>query len=731
MYLDINSGGEPFKEPLPFQRFTGKYHDIPYSNITSITTPQACSALCDGDNMCEFWKFRSNRCELFASTGPEISGIKVNKNMRNFQLGSTMVYSSNIPNATQIISSQINNLNDCESACNSTAQCGAYSFNPIRGACTLYGSGTPATGNVGASRSFSLTVKNLDNTVTSSNGLAYYNSNIFVSDGNRIKLFNVYSSSFTTTFAQTIQTPNFITTTDGMNIYISNTAGNVIQRFNPSTNQITLIAGSATLPAARTSGSLTNGISSARLKSPMGITQIGVGGTIYVADTGNNGIVSITPAGALNLLAGSGTGLAGFVNATGTSALFNKPTGITSIVNTIFIADTGNNCIRACSTGGAVSTIAGTNSSGYADGIGTVSRFESPKCIVAVGTVLYVSDGIGTNSRIRSINLSDRNVVTTIAGNVPTPSITYEGTESNVSFNEITSMTVDPVNNILYVCDSVGLKSISLNVPSSVAYGGDFVEETVIGGIRYRVHTYTSPNGIFVTPSNKILLIDFLLVGGGGGGGNTSTTGVGTGGGGGAGGQVLSFSGISISPSSRLSVTVGVGGNSGMRGTASRITNASGVIVGGTSAQAIGGGEGYTPGVAISSIISVGYNAGGGAYTTTSTNILPPNVTSGFYRGGAANVSTLPRSSGGGAGANGNGGSGTSSAAGAGGLGIVNNITGAPVTYGAGAPGVINNTSSRQTSSNAPGYGGGGGAGQNGAAGLKGNDGVVIIRYRI
>lgn len=116
---------------------------------------------------------------------------------------------------------------------------------------------------------------------------------------------------------------------------------------------------------------------------------------------------------------------------------------------------------------------------------------------------------------------------------------------------------------------------------------------------------------------------------------------------------------------------------------------------------------------------------------TTSTNILPPTVTSGFYRGGAANVSTLPRSSGGGAGANGNGGSGTSSAAGAGGLGIVNNITGAPVTYGAGAPGVINNTSLQQISSTAIGYGGGGGAGQNGAAGLKGNDGVVIIRYII
>jgi DNA-binding beta-propeller fold protein YncE len=69
----------------------------------------------------------------------------------------------------------------------------------------------------------------------------------------------------------------------------------------------------------------------------------------------------------------------------------------------VYVADTQNHCIRRITPEGVVSTLAGSGSSGYADGIGTAAKFHSP-CDVAVnsaGTVIYVADS--NNYRIRKL----------------------------------------------------------------------------------------------------------------------------------------------------------------------------------------------------------------------------------------------------------------------------------------------------------------------------------------
>ena len=75
----------------------------------------------------------------------------------------------------------------------------------------------------------------------------------------------------------------------------------------------------------------------------------------------------------------AGTGSSGSANGTGTSASFNYPFGITTDGTNLYVADTSNNLIRkiVISTG-AVTTVAGTGSSGSADnGTGTSASFNS------------------------------------------------------------------------------------------------------------------------------------------------------------------------------------------------------------------------------------------------------------------------------------------------------------------------------------------------------------------
>ena len=90
----------------------------------------------------------------------------------------------------------------------------------------------------------------------------------------------------------------------------------------------------------------------------------------------------------------AGTGSSGSANGTGTSASFYLPRGITTDGTNLYVADYGNALIRqiVISTG-AVTTVAGTGSSGSADGTGTSASFSYPTGITTDGTNLYVASG--------------------------------------------------------------------------------------------------------------------------------------------------------------------------------------------------------------------------------------------------------------------------------------------------------------------------------------------------
>ncbi len=123
-------------------------------------------------------------------------------------------------------------------------------------------------------------------------------------------------------------------------------------------------------------------------------------GVVYVADTFNHRIRKILPDGTVSTLAGRG--VQGFEDGEGAAAEFYKPYGIVVTRGVVYVADSGNNCIRMILSDGTVSTVAGREEEGFADRVGAGAQFYSPQGIATDGaSVLYVGDA--GNNRIRKL----------------------------------------------------------------------------------------------------------------------------------------------------------------------------------------------------------------------------------------------------------------------------------------------------------------------------------------
>ena len=242
-------------------------------------------------------------------------------------------------------------------------------------------------------------------------------------------------------------------TTDGTNLYVADSSNHLIRKIVISTGAVTTIAGtvSPTYPnGTGLSGSADNSTgTSASFTFPTGITTDGT--NLYVTETNHHRIRKIViSTGAVTTLAG--TGSSGSANGTGTSASFFVPQGITTDGTNLYVADRNNYLIRkiVISTG-AVTTLAGTGSSGSTNNTtGTSASFNMPHGITTDGTNLYVTDFFETNNHlIRKIVIST-GAVTTVAGTGDNGSA--NGTGTSASFNSPRGITTDGTN--LYVVDS-------------------------------------------------------------------------------------------------------------------------------------------------------------------------------------------------------------------------------------------------------------------------------------
>lgn len=154
----------------------------------------------------------------------------------------------------------------------------------------------------------------------------------------------------------------------------------------------------------------------ARFNYPKGLA-IDAAGNLYVADTGNNCIRKIE-AGTQKVTTLAGSATAGIKNDAGTAAQFSSPVGLAVDGDTLYVADTGNAQIRAIDlkdSSHPVSTFAGGTAGIKNDPDGSKAQFNGPYALAVGGDhKLYVLETL--NHRIRLVDPSGTKAVTTFAG---------------------------------------------------------------------------------------------------------------------------------------------------------------------------------------------------------------------------------------------------------------------------------------------------------------------------
>ena len=303
--------------------------------------------------------------------------------------------------------------------------------------------------------------------------------------------------------------------TPGLYYYIGNSWLNMVNGLVPDadgnagaspTVRVSTLAGSGAIGSADgRPGTI------AQFNGPAGVA-VDNNGNVYVADLVNHSIRKILiSTGAVVTLAGSNT--PGYADGMGAAARFNYPAGVAVDNNgNVYVADQLNHCIRkiVVSTG-EVTTLAGQpGNPGYSDRTGTSAQFSRPVGMAVDGngtTVYVVEEG---NSCIRKIAVSTR-AVTTLAGgnyNVANPYGYTDGAGTVAQFGNLTGITVDRTGATVYVADQgnncIRKIVVATAVVSTLAGNGTAGSADGTG----TAAQFNSPTGVAVDNSGTVYVAD-------------------------------------------------------------------------------------------------------------------------------------------------------------------------------------------------------------------------------
>ena len=225
--------------------------------------------------------------------------------------------------------------------------------------------------------------------------------------------------------------------------YVTDYTDSLVKEVSLSDASVTTLAGKA-----GEFGSVDGMGAAARFGEPAGIW--GDGNNVFVTDAYFDTVRSISlSTGAVTTLAGSSNSPAGFADGVGSAARFQSPSGLWGSGGILYVCDSLNFTVRRIAIAtGEVTTLAGTaRVRGAGDGVGSEARFYAPRAIWGDGTYLYVADG----GAIRIVTIATGEV-RTLTGS-PSMAGYLDGAAADARFSFISGVWGDGGEN-LFVADS-------------------------------------------------------------------------------------------------------------------------------------------------------------------------------------------------------------------------------------------------------------------------------------
>ncbi len=300
---------------------------------------------------------------------------------------------------------------------------------------------------------------------------------------------------------------------DGLgNLYIADVANYVVREVNASTGVISTIAGNGTAGFSGDGGPAT----AAEIR-PVDVAVDGLG-SLYIADTLNQRIRRVNLAsGIITTVAGSGTQGHSGDGGQAASAALNAPWAVAADgSNNIYIADTGNNCVRYLNVAtGVITNIAGTGASGSTGdgGAATAATLKTPTGVaVSAAGNLYIADT--GNGVIREVTLASGKIAT-VAGTIgatgsgtPHPSPGDGGPATLATLSAPVGITLDAVGN-LYIADigDNALRVVNTSGTISTIAGTDAAGYSGDGGLATSAEL-RSPAHVALDPMGNIYVSD-------------------------------------------------------------------------------------------------------------------------------------------------------------------------------------------------------------------------------
>ena len=228
-----------------------------------------------------------------------------------------------------------------------------------------------------------------------------------------------------------LNTPAGLAVAANGDVYFADRINGVVRKVDAVTGDISTVAGGGSLQTG--DGNLAT---AAWTNTPHDVA-VDAAGIIYIADTFNHRIRKVDiGTGLISTIGGTGVQGYGGDGGAATAALLDTPRGIAvdSGGNVIF-SDTVNHRIRKITPGGAISTIAGTGSSGSSGdgGPATAAKIKSPHGLaIDDSDNIYIADT--GNSRIRKF--TDGGTMTTVAGDGNPANFGDGGLATDASINK-------------------------------------------------------------------------------------------------------------------------------------------------------------------------------------------------------------------------------------------------------------------------------------------------------